>query len=159
MTNLTMKHMGELKLTGYSTTVPFPTMENVDEVSKQKTAHFGSLVQSGKLGALMAGSRDKIGYAVGTTGSDSLSYFAGANTTTVAEVAEQLVLPANDYVILTAEGGPSRKLFDQLIRQFFGEILPDHPEIGYEDSYVIELLLNGNPMDAVVELAIPVKVK
>jgi predicted transcriptional regulator YdeE len=159
MTKLTIKHMGGLTLTGYSTAVPFPTMENVDEVSKQKTAHFASLAQSGKFGALMNGSRDKIGYAIGTTGSDRLSYFAGANTTTVAEDAEQLVLPANDYVVLTAEGGPSRKLFDQLIRQFFGEILPNHPEFEYEDSYVIEALLNGNPMEAVVELAVPVKVK
>jgi predicted transcriptional regulator YdeE len=159
MTKLTIKHMGELTLTGYSTTVPLPTMENVDEVSEQKSAHFGSLAQSGKFAALMAGSKDKIGYAVGKTGSDSLSYFAGANTMTVAEDAEQLVLPANDYVVFTAEGGPSRKLFDQLIRNFFGEILPNHPELEYEDTYVIEALLNGNPMDAVVELAVPVKVK
>jgi predicted transcriptional regulator YdeE len=159
MTELTMKHMDELTLIGYSTSIPMPTMENVDEVSKQKSAHFGTLAQSGKFGALMAGSRDKIGYAVGTAGSESLSYFAGANTATIAEDAEQLVLPANDYVVLTAEGAPSRKLFDQLIRQFFGEILPNHPELRYEDTYVIEALLKGNPMDAVVELAVPVKVK
>lgn len=159
MTTLTIKHLDVLTLTGYSTTVPMPTMENVDEVSKQKSAHFGTLAQSGKFAALMAGSRDKIGYAVGTTGSEGLSYFAGANTTAVAEDAEQLILPATDYVVLTAEGAPSRHLFDQLIRQFFGVILPNHPELEYEDTYVIEMLLNGNPMDAVVELAIPVKVK
>jgi len=159
MTTLTMRHMDKLTLTGYSTTILMPTMENVDEVSKQKSAHFGTLAQSGKFGALMAGSRDKIGYAVGTTGNESLSYFAGANTATVAEDVEQLVLPANDYVVLTAEGAPSRTLFDRLIRQFFGEILPNHPELEYEDTYVIEALLNGNPMDAVVELAVPVKVK
>lgn len=159
MTNLTIKHMEEFTLTGYGTTVPFPTMENVDEVSKQKSAHFASLAKSGKFGALMAGSKDKIGYAIGTVGSDSLSYFAGANTTTVAEDAEQLVLPANDYVVLTAKGGPSRMLFDQLIRQFFGELLPNHPEFEYKDTYVIEMLLNGSPMDAVVELAVPVKRK
>jgi predicted transcriptional regulator YdeE len=159
MTELTMKHMDELTLTGYSTFVSLPTMENVDEVSKQKSAHFGILAQSGKFVALMAGSRDKIGYAVGTTGNENLSYFAGANTTTAAEDAEQLVVPANDYVVLTAQGAPSRKLFDQLIRQFFGEILPNHPELEYKDTYVIEALLNGNPMDSVVELAVPVKVK
>ncbi|MDP4085822.1 MAG: GyrI-like domain-containing protein [Bacillota bacterium] len=159
MTELTIKHMAELTLIGYSTSILMPTMENVDEVSKQKSAHFGTLAQSGKFSALMAGSRDKIGYAVGKTGSQGLSYFAGANTETEACDAEQLVLPANDYVILTAEGAPSRKLFDQLIRQFFGEILPNHPELEYEDTYVIEALLNGNPMDAVVELAVPVKVK
>lgn len=159
MTELTMKHMDKLTLTGYSTTVPMPTMENIDEVSNQKSAHFRTLAQSGKFSALMAGSRDKIGYAVGKTGNEGLSYFAGANTATVAEDAEQLVLPANDYVVLTAEGAPSRKLFDQLIRQFFGEILPNHPELEYEDTYVIEALLNGNPMDAIVELAVPVKVK
>lgn len=159
MNELTIKHMNELTLTGYCTSVPMPTMENMDEVSKQKSAHFGALAQSGKFAALMAGSSDKIGYAVGTTGNEGLSYFAGANTATVAEDAELLVLPANDYVVLTAEGAPSRKLFDQLIRQFFGDILPNHPELGYEDSYVIEALLNGNPMDSVVELAIPVKVK
>ncbi|WP_102345924.1 GyrI-like domain-containing protein [Bacillus sp. Marseille-P3661] len=157
MTNLTIKHMGEIRLTGYRTNVPLPTMENVEDVSKQKSAHFGSLAKNGKFGALMAGSRDKIGYAVGTTSSDHLSYFAGANTTTLAEDAEQLVLPANDYVVLTAQGGPSRNLFDQLIRHFFGEILPNHPEWEYVDTYVIEMLLNGNPMDAVVELAVPVK--
>ncbi|WP_052353768.1 hypothetical protein [Neobacillus jeddahensis] len=61
--------------------------------------------------------------------------------------------------MLSAEGAPSRKLFDQLIRQFFGEILPNHPELEYKDTYVIEMLLNGNPMDAVVELVVPVKVK
>jgi hypothetical protein len=159
MTELTIKHVDELTLTGYSTTVPMPTMENVDEVSRQKSAHFGTLAQSGKFGALMAGSRDKIGYAIGTTGSEGLSYFAGANTATITDDADQLVLLANDYVVLTAEGAPSRKLFDQLIRQFFGEILPNHPELEYKDSYVIEALLNGNPMDSVVELRVPVKVK
>ncbi|NHC38926.1 GyrI-like domain-containing protein [Bacillus sp. MM2020_1] len=159
MNELKIKYMDELTLTGYNTTVPMPTMENVDEVSRQKSAHFGTLAQSGKFGALMAGSRDKIGYAVGTTVSEGLSYFAGANTATIADDSDQLVLPANDYVVFTAEEAPSRKLFDQLIRQFFGEILPNHPELEYKDSYVIEALLNGNPMDSLVELRVPVKVK
>jgi hypothetical protein len=42
----------------------------------------------------------------------------------------------------------------QLIKRLISFFLTMH-----KDSYVIEALLNGNPMDSVVELRVPVKVK
>jgi hypothetical protein len=49
-------------------------------------------------------------------------------------------------------------LFDQLIGEFFGKILPMRPELYTGDSFIVEALLNGNPMDAVVELRLPTTV-
>lgn len=159
MTNYEIRVFKETVITGYAANLPLPTMENIKEVSDKKTSHFSSLAQSGKFGKLMAESRDRIGYALSTTEKDHLEYFAGANTSTGDEEAEERIIPAGEYVVLNAQGGPSRLLFDQLIGEFFGKILPEHPELYQEDTFVVEALLNGNPMDAEVELRIPLAKK
>jgi len=158
MTNYEIKSFDQVTLTGYATPLPLPTMTNIQTVSQLKTTHFGSLAQSGKFGALMAGSRDKIGYAVSGTHDEQFTYFAGANTTVTADDAEIRELPAGNYVVMRAQGGSSRQLFDQLIGEFFGKILPKRPELYTGDSFIVEALLNGNPMDAVVELRLPTTV-
>jgi len=158
MTNYQINALPETTITGYAAQLPLPTLENVAQVSQQKSAHFGALAKSGQFGALMAGSRDKVGYALSGVHDGQLEYFAGANTTINANNAETREIPAGNYIILTAQGGPSRQLFDKLLKQFFGEILPKRPELYTGDSFVVEALLNGNPMDAVVELRLPTTV-
>ncbi|EPH93169.1 hypothetical protein D920_03135 [Enterococcus faecalis 13-SD-W-01] len=154
--NYTIQHFDEMMIQGYPAQLPLPTMENIEEVSKAKSNHFASVAKSGKFPMLMKVSQDKIGYAISTATADFLEYFAGANTIENFEDTETRTLPEGDYVVLKGEGGPSRALFDQLISKFFGEILPANPGLYKEDSFVVEALLNGNPMDAVVELRIPV---
>jgi len=158
MTNYEIRQLPALTITGYATQLPLPTMTNVAQVSQQKSAHFGSLAKSGQFGALMAGSRDQIGYALSEVRQEQLDYFAGANTTVTTSTATTRELPAGNYIILKAQGGPSRQLFDNLIKTFFGEILPQRPELYQGDSFIIEALLNGNPADAVVELRLPTTV-
>ncbi|MFD0896688.1 GyrI-like domain-containing protein [Loigolactobacillus binensis] len=145
----------ELTLTGYATKLPLPTMTNIAAVSAQKEQHFVSLVKNNQFPPLMAASRDKLGYALSTTAADHLEYFAGANTTATATTAQTRTLPAGDYIVLQAQGGPDRALFDRLIGDFFGTILPAEPQLYTKDSFVVEVLLNGNPHDAAVELRIP----
>lgn len=146
----------ELTITGYATQLPLPTMTNIEQVSTLKSQHFMALAQSGQFAELMNASRDKIGYALSSVADQQLEYFAGANTTATSATTETRTLPAGDYVVLQGKGGPSRQLFDQLIGQFFGTILPENQHLYTGDSFVIEALLNGNPNDAVVELRIPV---
>lgn len=155
MTNYEIKTFNETVITGYAAVLPLPTIKNISEVSEKKSHHFLSLATSGKFPALMAESTDKIGYALSEAKEDYLEYFAGANTTTNDPEAEERILPAGEYIVLKATGGPSRQLFDQLIRTFFGEIVPENPDLYKEDTFVVEALLNGNPKDAEVELRIP----
>ncbi|WP_071130095.1 GyrI-like domain-containing protein [Enterococcus timonensis] len=159
MTQFEIKNFPEITLSGYATSLPVPTMENINEVSKSKSAHFFQFAQSGKFAALMKESRDQIGFAISTTSEDQAEYFAGANTTAVDKKAVTKVIPAGDYLVLAASGSASRELFDQLIATFFGEILPANPEIHLADHFVVEALLNGNPLDSEVELRVPVSQK
>ncbi|MFC6182561.1 GyrI-like domain-containing protein [Lactiplantibacillus daowaiensis] len=158
MTTYTIETFDALTLTGYATQLPLPTMTNIQTVSDLKTQHFGALAKSGKFGALMAGSRDHIGFALSGVHQDQLEYFAGANTTVTATDTETRTVPGGHYIVLRAQGGPSRQLFDQLISDFFGQILPTRPELYTGDSYIVEALLNGDPMDAAVELRLPTTV-
>ncbi|MFC6169520.1 GyrI-like domain-containing protein [Loigolactobacillus jiayinensis] len=151
-----IQNFPELTITGYAAKLPLPTMDNLKEVSAQKSHHFMTIGQSGQFPTLMQASRDKIGYALSGATDDYLEYFAGANTTATPADTTTRTLPAGDYIVLKGQGGPSRQLFDQLISQFFGTILPADPHLYPKDSFVIEALLNGNPTDAVVELRIPV---
>jgi hypothetical protein len=155
-TNFEVKRFATISLTGYATQMELPTMENIKEISQEKSNHFFKLANSGQFPALMKGSVDQIGYAFSSVQAGQLMYFAGANTTIAAATATKVEIAAGDYVVLKGQGGPSRQLFDQLIATFFAEILPKHPEIYPEDRFVVEALLNGNPQDAVVELRIPV---
>ncbi|MDT2759129.1 effector binding domain-containing protein [Enterococcus xiangfangensis] len=155
MTNYEIKHFNETVIKGYAAVLPLPTIDNIKEVSEKKSQHFFSLATSGKFPALMAESADKIGYALSEAKNDHLEYFAGANTSTDDSAAEERVLPAGEYVVLKGQGGPSRQLFDRLIKTFFGEILSENPDLYKEDTFVVEALLNGNPQDAEVELWIP----
>ncbi|KAF1301267.1 MULTISPECIES: GyrI-like domain-containing protein [Enterococcus] len=155
MTQYEIQVFKETAIKGYPAALPLPTLENVKEVSEKKSQHFFSLAKSGKFPALMAESTDKIGYALSEAKGDVLEYFAGANTTTNDPEAQERIIPAGEYIVLKGKGGPSRKLFDQLISEFFGEILPEHPELYKGDTFVVEALLNGNAMDAEVELRIP----
>lgn len=156
MTTYTIETLPAMTLTGAATQLPLPTMENVATVSQMKSDHFKALAQSGTFGQLMADSRDHYGYALSGVRDGQLEYFAGANTTAAGTTTREV--PAGNYIVLRAKGGPSRELFDQLIKQFFGEILPMRPELYVGDSFVLEVLLNGNPRDAVVELRLPTTV-
>jgi len=158
MTPYEIKPLAATTLTGYPMTLPLPTMDNVTAVSKGKSQHFMQLAKSGQFGQLMAASHDHIGYALSRIRDGQLEYFAGANTSATVEQTATRKLPAGNYIILKASGSPSRQLFDELIKAFFGEILPQRPELYQGDSYIIEALMNNDPRNSVVELRLPTTV-
>lgn len=56
---------------------------------------------------------------------------------------------------MEASGDKSRLLFDQLEDSYFTNGVYDQKE--YSNGIILEVLLNGNPQDAEVELWVPVK--
>ncbi|GAA3607852.1 hypothetical protein GCM10022296_09230 [Secundilactobacillus similis DSM 23365 = JCM 2765] len=90
------------------------------------------------------------------TSYETLTYFAGSKTVTPVLKLETRRIPAGDYLIMAGKGGPSRQLFDVLIRHFFNKVLPQHPDLYRDDRFIVEALLNDNPQDAEVELRIPI---
>ena len=62
-------------------------------------------------------------------------------------------------MILSGRGGLSRLAFDKLEDQAFGTVLTDAFEWEYSGGPVAEVLLNGNPQDAEVEVWVPVRKK
>ena len=66
---------------------------------------------------------------------------------------ESILVPEKDYLVSSASGDKSRLLFDQLEDNFFEE----ESSSLYQDGIILEILLNGNPMDAEVELWVPVQ--
>lgn len=151
----TQKHFAAVTLTGYAIQLSTASLADVTTVSQAKGAHFETLARSGQLGALMQGSRDHIGYAYSQINAGQLTYFAGANTTAQPEKATQQVLPAGEYLVLTAQGGYDRPLFDELLTTYFKTLQPQQPTWPAQPAFVVENLLNGQPQAASVAVRIP----
>lgn len=62
-----------------------------------------------------------------------------------------------EYLVLSGQGGLSRLAFDRLEDEAFDAILNDNYEYVYTGHPIAEVLTNGNPMDAEVEVWVPVK--
>ena len=109
--------------------------------SKEKTAFYAQLFKEGMLGKLMPHSLDKKGYALIVPHKYAVAGY------------ESILVPEKDYLVSSASGDKSRLLFDQLEDNFFEE----ESSSLYQDGIILEILLNGNPMDAEVELWVPVQ--
>jgi len=155
-----IKHFDEIHLKGYVAELPLPTMSNIAEISKLKSEHFTNISTNGSLPNLMQGSGDQIGYAFSMPTENNLEYFAGANTISQDDKSVERIIPAGNFVVLKGQGQQSRKLFDQMIQQFFSEIWNKRRELYTLDGgFIVEALLNGDPTDSVVELRIPTTVE
>ncbi|MGC4019433.1 MAG: effector binding domain-containing protein [Muricomes sp.] len=123
--------------------------------SEQKTAFYAQLFQEGMLKNLMPHSIDKKGYALIVPQSDGIQYYAGVISEIEIEGYEAIEVPEENYLVTSASGNKSRLLFDELEDSYFEKGIQQNTE--YSGGIILEVLLNGNPLDAEVELWIPVK--
>lgn len=151
----TQQYFDAITLTGYMATLPAPTPANAKSVAAQQVALFEGIAKDGRLGALMQGSQDHIGYAYSRFNGDQFTYLASANTTVQPAGTVQQTVLAGDYLVLTAEGGEDRPLFDQLFQIYTTDLQPQQPQWPAHPAFIVEALLNGQPHEAVVALRIP----
>jgi predicted transcriptional regulator YdeE len=146
------------RFVGFKTRLDGPAAIHADSFSGQKTAFFKDAIQSGKMAQLQPLSESKYGFAAVTLDADGACYYAGVQTSRPA-VDGEVSFPSGDYLVLAGKGGLSRLAFDRLENEAFNEILPENGDYAYNGGPVAEVLLNGNPMDAEVEVWIPVQPK
>ncbi|AYG01101.1 AraC family transcriptional regulator [Lactococcus allomyrinae] len=157
----TIEHKNALTLHGWTVKfdgISLATWETIDEVRRLKSEHFINLAKTENFPEKMANSLDGFGYAIGENRTDGFYYFAGVNS--AIQAPDCFDLPESDYVILTAKGGNSRTLFDQLNTELFADILPQLKDTyDFIDGFVVEVITAGTPLDAEVELRFPVNKK
>ncbi|GIN73369.1 hypothetical protein J14TS2_38440 [Bacillus sp. J14TS2] len=126
---------------------------NDEKYSQKKTEFYQELFKIGVLKELMPISKDKKGYAVIIPSENGIRYFAGVLSDDWIEGYERLEVASQDYAVLAAQDGVSRLLFDQLEEAFFAD--SEHAR-QYNGKEILEVLLNGEPTNADVELWVPV---
>ncbi|MEK4300309.1 effector binding domain-containing protein [Oceanobacillus sp. FSL W8-0428] len=124
-----------------------------EKYSQEKTAFYQELFKLGMMKELMPVSKDKKGYALIIPIENGIRYFAGILSDVYIEGYEKLEITSQSYVVLAAQDGISRNLFDQLEDTFFTD---KEKSVQYNGKEVLEVLLNGNPANAEVELWVPV---
>ncbi len=127
---------------------------NDEKYSQEKTAFYKELIQMGMMKDLMPVSKDKKGYAIIIPKENGIRYFAGVLSDENLTGYEKLEMDSQEYLVLDAKNGVSRLLFDQLQNVFFTD---KERAAQYNKKEILEVLINGNPMDAEVELWVPVK--
>lgn len=128
------------------------------EFSSQKTEFFKGIIHDGKMALLQPLSESKYGYGVVTTDKKTAYYYAGVRTTQKGIAGtEEVLFSGGKYLVLSDEGGLSRLAFDKLENQAFNQILTNDFEYTYNGKPIAEVLLNGNPADAEVEVWIPIE--
>lgn len=147
------KHRTACKFIGRSVEIE-GTGVNDPEYSQEKTAFYKEFIQMGMMKELMLVSKDKKGYAVIIPKENGIRYFAGVLSDENLADYEKLEIDSQDYFVFEAKNGVSRLLFDQLENAFFTN---KEQAAQYNGKEIFEVLINGNPMDAEVELWVPVK--
>lgn len=127
---------------------------NDPKYSHEKTAFYKELFQVGMMKELMPISKDKRGYAIIIPKENGIRYFAGVISDKNLDGYEKLKISSQDYLVSNSQNGISRLLFDQLEVAFFSDV---EQSAQYNGKEILEVLLNGNPTDAEVELWIPIK--
>ena len=126
---------------------------NDENYSKEKTEFYKELFNKGMMKELMPISTDKKGYAVIIPVENGIKYFAGVVSDDHKDGYENLEISSQSYVVLTSNNGVSRLLFDKLENEFFTN---EDNASKYNGNEILEVLLNGNPMNAEVELWVPI---
>jgi len=125
-----------------------------EKYSKEKKEFYKELFNQGMLKKLMPISTDKKGYAVIIPIENGIKYFAGVVTDDYKDGYESLEISSQSYAVLTKNAGVSRLLFDKLENEFFTN---EDNASKYNGKEILEVLLNGNPTNAEVELWVPIK--
>lgn len=160
MSNFKIEAKEAFRLLGFKTKLEGGEKIHSEIFSKQKTEFFKGMIQSGKMALLQPISECNYGYGAITISGNHVFYYAGVKTTQPAiNEMEEVLFPEGNYLVLVGKGGLSRLAFDKLEDQAFKEILTEEYDYEYNKNPIAEVLLNGNPIDAEVEVWIPVNHK
>lgn len=158
MSNFRVERKEGFRFVGYKTALEGSGNAHSPEFSQQKTKFFIGAVENGQMALLRPLAEDSYGYAAITVEKGNVFYYAGVKTSQLAlEQTEEVLFPESEYLILTGNGGLSRLAFDRLEDQAFNDLLTENDKWIYTGAPIAEILLNGNPSDAQVEVWIPVK--
>ncbi|MBW4082019.1 GyrI-like domain-containing protein [Paenibacillus sp. S150] len=158
MSNFRVERKEEFRIAGFKTALEGPESIHSPQFTQQKTEFFKKVIQDGQMARLRPLAESPYGYGAVAIEEGTVFYYAGVQTSQPAPgQAEAVLFPESDYLVLTGSGGLSRLAFDRLEDQAFQEILPEDSEWEYAGAPVAEILLNGNPADAQVEVWVPVK--
>lgn len=158
MSNFRIERQERFRIVGFKTALEGASSIHSPLFSGQKTEFFKSVIQNGQLALLRPLSESPYGYGTVALEQGNVFYYAGVRTSQAApDQTEGVQFPASDYLILTGKGGLSRLAFDRLEDQAFNDLLTPAYEWEYAGAPVAEILLNGNPTDAEVEVWVPVK--
>ncbi|MEK3905290.1 GyrI-like domain-containing protein [Paenibacillus sp. FSL R7-0179] len=146
------------RIIGYKTTLSEGGAMHNPAYSPLKTAFFKSTLENGSMAALRPLSESPYGFAAIAREDGKILYVAGVQSPRPQpEAAGEVLFPGGEYLVLSGQGGLSRLAFDRLEDEAFGGILNDEYEYEYTGHPIAEVLTNGNPMDAEVEVWVPVK--
>ncbi|MFD2168940.1 effector binding domain-containing protein [Tumebacillus lipolyticus] len=157
MNNFKFEKKQAFRVIGIKTTLSDGTNIHSPQFSNQKTTFFKSVIDNGQIASLRPYADSPYGYAVVAKENGFIVYYAGVQSSKpLPEHADEVQFPGSEYLILSGSGGLSRLAFDKLEDQAFGSLLTDEYEYVYSGAPIAEVLLNGNPTDAEVEVWIPV---
>lgn len=157
MNNFKVERKEAFRIIGFKTALTDGTSIHSPHFSSQKTAFFKSMIDNGQMATLRALAENPYGYAAVTKDQETVYYYSGVQSLQpLPDHAGEVWFPESEYLILSGSGGLSRLAFDKLEDQAFGTLLTDTFEWEYSGGPVAEILLNGNPADAEVEVWVPV---
>lgn len=157
MISVRIENKASFRLIGFKTILDEGTAIHAAHYSPRKTTFFKNMIEGGQMASLRPLSESAYGFAAVVCEQRGIAYYAGVpSTKPMPDSAEELFFPQGDYLVLSGSGGLSRLAFDRLEDHAFGAILTEQYEYAYAEGPIAEVLLNGNPMDAEVEVWVPV---
>lgn len=158
MNNFKVERKEAFRIIGFKTVLTGGTSIHSPHYSNQKTTFFKSVIDNGQMATLRPLAESPYGYAALVKKNESVYYYPGVQSSqALPDLTEEICFPEGEYLVLSGSGGLSRLAFDKLEDQAFITILTDTFEWKYAGAPVAEVLLNGNPQDAEVELWVPVQ--
>lgn len=158
MSNFSVERKESFRVVGYKTALEGSSNAHSPAFTQQKTKFFMGAIEKGQMALLRPIAEGSYGYAAIAVENGNAFYYAGVRTSQPALAqTEEVLFPESEYLVLTGNGGLSRLAFDRLEDQAFNTLLNEDYEWIYSGAPIAEILLNGNPTDAQVEVWIPVK--
>lgn len=146
------------RMIGFKATLSEGGAVHAPDYSPLKTAFFKSTLENGSMASLRPLSESPYGFAAIAQEDGKVLYVAGVQSAKpLPDSAGEVLFPGGQYLVLSGQGGLSRLAFDRLEDEAFGGILNEDYEYVYTGHPVAEVLTNGNPMDAEVEVWVPVE--
>lgn len=146
------------RIIGFKTVLKDGTSIHDPQYSEAKTTFFKSTLENGLMASLRPLSESAYGFAAIARVEGRILYYAGVQSAQPhPDSADEVLFPGGEYLVLSGRGGLSRLAFDRLEDEAFQVILNDSYDYVYTGDPVAEVLTNGNPADAEVEVWIPVQ--